>query len=73
MIEGYITVTELAKKWGITVRTVQTMCSEGRIPGVTKFGNAWAIPSDAIKPTDGRITTGEYKDWRKKKVKKIKK
>ena len=41
------------------------MCLEGRIEGVTKFGRSWVIPADAVKPTDNRITTGEYKNWRK--------
>ena len=41
------------------------MCSEGKIPGASKFGNAWAIPENAEKPVDGRITTGEYVNWRK--------
>jgi len=65
MIERYTTVAEIAKKWGVKPRTVQIMCAEGRIVGVTKFGRAWAIPVDADKPKDNRIITGEYKDWRK--------
>ena len=64
MIEGYTTVSEISKKWGIKPRTVQIMCSEGRIEGVTKFGKAWAIPINAKKPTDNRIKTGKYKNWR---------
>ncbi len=67
MIEGFVTVKQIAKKWGVSVRTVQTMCSEGRIEGATKFGDVWAIPINAEKPTDNRITTGMYKNWRKPK------
>ena len=26
----------------------------------------WAIPADVLRPNDGRVTTGEYKNWRKK-------
>ena len=66
MIEGYITVREAAEKWNLHVRSVQLMCSEGRIPGIVKFGRAWAIPSDAEPPEDGRVTSGKYKNWRKK-------
>jgi hypothetical protein len=44
------------------------MCSEGKIPGASKFGRDWAVPKDAEKPTDGRVTTGEYRNWRKQKV-----
>lgn len=65
MIKGYTTVDEIAKKWGVKPRTVQIMCAEGRIAGVTKFGRAWAIPVDADKPKDNRIITGQCKDWRK--------
>lgn len=67
MIEGYATVKEISKKWGLTPRTVQIMCVEGKIEGVTKFGNAWAIPANTVKPTDNRITSGEYINWRKHK------
>lgn len=70
MIEGYLTIKEMAEKWGVTRRRVQTLCSEGRIPGATRFGNEWAIPADTVRPTDGRVTTGEYRNWRKK-MKKI--
>ncbi|WP_307740849.1 DNA-binding protein [Agathobacter sp.] len=65
MINGYLEVSEIAKKWNITTRRVQIMCAEGHIPGAVKFGRSWAIPEDAEKPVDGRVTTGEYKNWRK--------
>ena len=51
---AYISIAEAAEKWGITPRRVQVLCSEGRIPGLTKFGKAWAIPKDAEKPADAR-------------------
>ncbi len=66
-MEGFLTIKEIAEKWNITSRRVQKMCSEGKIPGASKFGNAWAIPEDAERPVDGRVTTGEYRNWRKKK------
>lgn len=64
MLVGYLTVKETAEKWGINPRTVQTMCNDGRIPEAKKFGNAWAIPEDTKKPTDRRVVSGNYKDWR---------
>jgi len=66
VIEGYITAKELAEKWDVTTRTIQVMCSDGRIKGAVKFGRDWAIPKDTEKPADGRIISGKYKDWRKK-------
>ena len=66
MINGYLEVSEIAEAWGLTTRRVQIMCAEGLIPGAVKFGRSWAIPEDVEKPVDGRVTTGEYKNWRKK-------
>ena len=66
MIEGYTTIKVIAEKWGITPRRVQVLCSEGKISGAVKFGRDWAIPIDAKKPEDKRITTGKYKNWRNK-------
>lgn len=49
-----ITAHQAANKWNVSVRYVQTLCKNGRIPGAIKFGTNWTIPSDAIRPTDGR-------------------
>ena len=68
-MEEYITIKEIADRWEITPRRVQKMCAEGRIPRAKKFGRDWAIPADAEKPVDGRVTTGEYKNWRSKQTK----
>jgi hypothetical protein len=65
-MEGYQTIKEVARDWGVTQRRVQVLCAEGKIPGVTKFGKSWAIPVGVKKPADGRVTTGEYKNWRQK-------
>ena len=56
----FITVKEAAVKWNLSERRLQTMCNDGVIPGVMKFGHAWAIPSDAEKPIDHRIKSGKY-------------
>ena len=66
MIEGYKTVNELAVEWGVNPRTIQTMCTDGRIKGAVKFGRDWAVPADVERPTDRRIVSGKYRDWRKK-------
>ncbi len=56
----YISIAEAAEKWGITRRRVQALCSQDRIPGLTKFGKAWAIPRDAEKPVDARKVKSEF-------------
>lgn len=66
MIEGYTTIRVIAEKWGITPRRVQMLCNKGKIHGAVKFGRDWAVPRDAEKPEDGRVITGEYKNWRNK-------
>lgn len=59
-MENYITLSEAARKWGISERRIRTLCSEGRIDGVTRFGRSWAIPENAKKPVDHRIKSGKY-------------
>lgn len=51
----YITASQAARKWNISQRRVQILCSEGRIEGVFKLGDNWAIPENSTKPVDGRI------------------
>lgn len=50
----YMSCPEAAKKWGISERRVQILCSENRIPGVSKLGYMWLIPKNAEKPFDMR-------------------
>ena len=49
MIDGYITVKEVAKEWNLSIRTVQNMCAKGKITEVTRFGREWVIPNDVEK------------------------
>lgn len=64
-MDEFLTIKEIAERWDLTPRRVQKMCADGRILGAKKFGRDWAIPARAEKPKDARITTGEYKNWRK--------
>jgi hypothetical protein len=48
---GYVQAEEVAKRWNVSMRQIQTLCKEGRIDGAVKFGNTWAIPEKAEKPT----------------------
>lgn len=56
----YMTIQEAAKKWKISSRRIQVLCSENRINGAVKFGRQWAIPVETEKPLDARIKTGKY-------------
>lgn len=62
----YLTVKEVAEKWGISGRRVNLLCNAGRIIGAEKKGFMWLIPKNAVKPTDLRygkrqITKGKNK------------
>lgn len=59
-MNGYLKISEVAEKWGIKERRINTLCLERRIEGAVKFGNTWAIPENAEKPKDERIKSGKY-------------
>lgn len=48
----YMTAHQAADKWNISQRRVQILCLQGRIKGVFKLGENWAIPTTAEKPMD---------------------
>ena len=56
----YLSIRQTSEKWGISIRRIQVLCVENRIPGATKIGSYWAIPADAEKTNDERIKSGKY-------------
>lgn len=46
----YLSVSEIAKKWNISERSVRNYCAQGRIDGAFLTGKTWNIPKDANKP-----------------------
>ena len=56
-MKGYLSIRETSYKWGISERRVNQYVAQGRIPGAERFGRSWAIPDDAVKPTDPRKKT----------------
>jgi len=54
MKQNYQSAKETAQAWNLTIRQVQHLCSQNKIPGAVRFGRAWMIPADAEKPADGR-------------------
>lgn len=46
----YVSVAEIAKKWGVSERTVRNYCAEGKIPEAFLTGKTWNIPEDAQRP-----------------------
>ena len=46
----FLSVAEIAKKWGMSDRSVRNYCAHGRIKGAFLTGKTWNIPADAVKP-----------------------
>lgn len=46
----YLSVTETAKKWNISERSVRNYCAHGRVNGAFLTGKTWSIPENAEKP-----------------------
>lgn len=47
---NYLSVSEIAKKWNISERSVRNYCAEGRVAGAFLTGKTWNIPEHAEKP-----------------------
>ena len=46
----YVSVAQIAKKWGVSERTLRNYCAEGKIPEAFLTGKTWNIPEDAQRP-----------------------
>ena len=46
----YFSVTEMAKKWNVSERSVRNYCAKGRVDGAFLAGKTWEIPENAEKP-----------------------
>ena len=46
----YLSVTEIAKKWEVSERSVRNYCAQGRVNGAFITGKIWNIPENAEKP-----------------------
>lgn len=46
----YLSVTEIAKKWNVSERSVRNYCAQGRVTGAFLTGKTWNIPENAEKP-----------------------
>ena len=47
---NYLSVAEVAKKWGVSERSVRNYCMQGRVSGAFLSGKTWNIPETAEKP-----------------------
>ena len=63
-----MTCKEKALEWGLSIRTVNNFCKQGKLPGAIKLKGSWQIPDDATKPEDGRISSNKYRSSNEPKV-----
>lgn len=47
---NYLSVSEVAKKWNLSARSIRNYCADGRIHGAFITGKIWNIPENAEKP-----------------------
>ena len=45
----YVSVKEIAEKWGVSAMLVRRLCRQDRIPGAVYQNGVWRIPEDAIR------------------------
>ena len=46
----FLSVSQIAKKWNMSDRSVRNYCANGRIAGAFLTGKTWNIPANAVKP-----------------------
>ena len=64
----YRPIKEVADEWGLTVRRLQMLCMEGKIPGAKKIGKLWVVPANPKRPRDNRMAPGSQPRPVKKKT-----
>lgn len=70
-MSGIIRARDAAVGWGLTERRITGLCREGKIPGAVKQDGCWYVPENAVRPPDGRLRTGIYKEKRSTAAKKL--
>ena len=60
-----LTIKEASEQWGISQRRIATLCEQGRVPGAVKAAGVWILPPDSKKPSDARMKSGNYVNWRR--------
>ena len=58
----YLSVTQMAEKWGLSTRRVRLLCADGDIQGVIRQGKKYLIPATTQRPVDRRKLPKQNKD-----------
>jgi excisionase family DNA binding protein len=54
MAAEFLTVTEAARRLGVSPVWIRKLCQAGRVPGAVKAGQTWVIPDLAAIPLPSR-------------------
>ena len=57
---GFCSIRQISEKWEISVRRIQVLCAEERIPCAVKIGYSWTIPANTEKSKAAGIRSGKY-------------
>ena len=55
----YISVSEFARKYNLSERTVRNYCALGKIKGAFITGKTWNIPEDSLPPQKNKSNKKE--------------
>ena len=64
-MNDYYTVKEFSEITGKDTGNIRRMLINGTIDG-EKLGRQWIIPKSEVYPSDKRLKSGKYRNWRKK-------
>lgn len=51
----YVSVSDFARQYGVSERTVRNYCATGKIEGAFLTGKTWNIPAEATLPKRGKV------------------
>ena len=57
----YLSVTEVAKKWDVSERSVRNYCAQGRVNGAFLTGKTWNIPLRSSKCLKSRLRASIFR------------
>lgn len=65
----YISLTEFAERSGVDASGLRRKLAAGEMDGI-KISRSWFVPASTPDAADGRVKSGNYRNWRKKAAEK---
>ena len=65
----YISLTEFAERSGVDASGLRRKLAAGEMDGI-KISRSWFVPENTPDVEDGRVKSGNYRNWRKKAAEK---